>query len=367
MKIGIYTIHACNNFGALLQAYATARFLNGHGREAELVNIVTAKAEQKMNFVGSWKSVKGIISNIFAMVMPSARKKKRNLKFFRTLMPLSRIYNSISDVEKTPPQYNINIVGSDQVWNIEKGIKNVFYFLPFLNEKAVKISYASSFGNIHNANDYIPQITNFLSSFKSVSVREKDAADFLTNSCNVYAKHVLDPTFLLDAEQWEELAGKTPIIESDYILYYGFDKGSFCKKALNILRNETRMPIIGVSVSLFTPYKFDRFYREAGPKEFLNLIKNAKLIITSSFHGLALSINFRKNVIVLKHGTRMSRMESLLETFCIKGRIVSSIEELNELLNNRYALVYDDETCRRINMLVEDSREWLLKNTQDNE
>lgn len=87
-----------------------------------------------------------------------------------------------------------------------------------------------------------------------------------------------------------------------------------------------------MSVSTTTPYKFDKFIQEAGPKEFINLFKYASYVITSSFHGVAFSINFQKDFVAMRHGTRMERIESLLEIIGQRQRIVSNVQELEELL-----------------------------------
>lgn len=171
--------------------------------------------------------------------------------------------------------------------------------------------------------------------------------------------NVLDPTFLLDAQEWEQIMDKQAIFQGKYILYYGFDTSDFCAEAMRLLKKKLGMPVVGISVSLHSPYSFDCFYQQAGPCEFLNLIKNASVILTSSFHGMALSINFRKDFIVLKHGTRMSRMESLLSKFNLENRLISNIEKLDVLINKNFSINYN--ACETtINENVEFSRKWLI-------
>lgn len=183
---------------------------------------------------------------------------------------------------------------------------------------------------------------------------------FLTAECSLPTDNVLDPTFLLDAQEWEQIMDKQAIFKGKYILYYGFDTSDFCAEAIRLLKKKLGLPVVGISVSLHSPYSFDCFYQQAGPREFLNLIKNATLILTSSFHGMALSINFRKDFIVLKHGTRMSRMESLLANFNLKNRLVHNIDTLDDLVNYNIHVNYSD--CENtISEKVDYSRKWLVK------
>ena len=358
MNIGIYTIHACNNFGALLQAYATARFLKDNGYDAEIVNLMTIRDEKMMHYRYPCTNIKNIIFNIYAFLNPQIYKKIVNFNKFRKLLPLSKRYYSKKEIKNTPPKYDLHIAGSDQIWNMENENKEPFYFLSFLPSSYHRISFASSFGNVEAAKKNKDIIKKALSFFDYRSVREQDAAEFLTKECQLQTSCVLDPTFLLSSKQWDEIAGKEPIIKGKYILYYGFDKNEFCKNSIQIIRDRLKLPIIGISVSLHSPYNFDKFYQEAGPAEFLNLIKNATFIITSSFHGLALSINYRKDFVVLKHGTRMSRMESLLNQMKLKDRIINNTNQLNEIINTHPYIDYNILNTE-INNIIKESQRWL--------
>lgn len=332
MKVGIYTIHACNNFGAVLQAYATVTYIKRLGYEAEIVDITTQEAEKGFRYLGKWNTIKGFLSNIFSCLNPRIKKKTANFSRFRKKLTLSRRFYNYSEYASNPISYDVHLVGSDQVWNVENGLGDKFYFLPFLSSKECKVSFASSFGNIEAAKSYKGEITNLLSSFTCISVREEDACEFLIKECNIRATSVLDPTFLLSDKDWDNVADQKRLINKPYILYYGFDRGANVGEILKSAKQHTGCLLVGVSVTTHSPYKFDLFYQEAGPVEFLSLIKNAHLVITSSFHGMALSLNYRKDFIVIKNGTRMSRMESVLSQFGLINRIISSEKELNEII-----------------------------------
>lgn len=334
MKIGIYTIHSCNNFGALLQAYALSTFLIKNGYDAELVNIMSKEAERSCHYIDKWDNLKSIANNLFSIFNPYIHKKVKNFTCFMDELPLSKRYYCNEDYTKNPIEYDLHLVGSDQVWNVEKGLDDKFYFLPFLKSDAVKASFASSFGNVIAAEKYEHEIKSLLKSFSKVSVREKDAEIFLNVKCGIKATNVLDPTFLLSKNDWDLISGSSPIIKGKYILYYGFDRNQECGDILKRVKKQLGLPLIGISVSTSSPYRFDRFYQEAGPIEFLNLIKNASLILTSSFHGVAFALNFRKEFIVINHGTRMSRMESLLSLFDMRNRIISKCDDLQEMFTH---------------------------------
>ena len=260
MKIGIYTFHAETNFGAQLQAYATQRFLRDHGYDAEIVNVMTPVQESKMRYRYSWTNIKGFVLNIMRIIRPSIRKKIWNINKFHSLMHLSRRFYSEDEYIQSHQCYDVHLVGSDQVWNIENGFNDaLFYFLPFLSEGSIKVSYASSFGCSSIRSEDCLKLKKLLSSFYAISVREKSGVELIYKATNFQIKNVLDPTFLLNAEQWGSILPKERLVSKKYILYYGFDKSSKSYDMICEIKRFVGYPVVGVSVSLTSPYRFDHF------------------------------------------------------------------------------------------------------------
>lgn len=358
MRIGVYTIHADTNFGAQIQAYATQRFLKEHGLEAEIVNVMTPIQENRMNYRFSWMDIKGFILNIMRVIRPSVRKKICNMHKFHSLMSLSKRYFSEDEYIKCPQNYDVHLVGSDQVWNIENVKDDIpFYFLSFLPKTSKKVSYASSFGCEKIKEDVLLKLKNPLSSFSAISVREKSGAELVSKIINHPVKCVLDPTFLLNAEQWNSILPKERIYPKKYILYYGFDNSANSYAMISETKRILGYPLVGVSVSLTSPYRFDHFEMGAGPLEFLRLIRDAEFVVTSSFHGMALSINFQKNFLVLKHGTRMTRMESALETLGIENRIAGSVADVEPIVKND---IDYKGIANKMAAEIQNSKKWFL-------
>lgn len=341
MKVGIYTFHKETNYGAVLQAYATQYIIRSFGVETEIVNYYPREKEKRNSYIGKNDSLKSIIKNIYAVVNPMMWTKSKRFSEFHEMMSLSRRYETIDEIYQNPPVYDVHLVGSDQVWNLERGFsKRAFFFLDFLKRDEKRISYASSFGNADISSSTYPRLKDLLSKFSAISVREDSGVKLIEKATGLHAEHVLDPTLLLTRAQWQELSSDNPVVSGDYILYYGFDKDDTCRQMINMLCTTLRMPIIAVSVSPTIPYKVDKLIQSAGPKEFVNLFLNANYVITSSFHGVAFALNFQKDFVVMKHGTRMSRMESLLDMVSLKNRIVSSVPEMETLLENEIHVDY---------------------------
>lgn len=341
MKIGIYTVHIVHNYGAQLQAYATYRFLQHIclDSEIEFVNVVTSRP--KFN-------IRCFIKNLF----PSFWVRLIKFKKFHNLIPQSRRITP-KQLFHNPIDYDLHITGSDQIWNVSAGMRDYpVYFLPFINEKP-KISLASSFGVSDIPENIKIDVKKYLSSFDSLSVRESDGVKIL-KELELDAKQILDPTFWVNRDEWDKLAGDVPIIKGHYIVAYGFEVGSNIPQIfINKVKETYNLPVIGFDAA--RSFSYDRTYNIGGPKEFLNIFKYATVVITGSFHGTAFSIIFRKDFYVLPHSIRNSRMESLLNLFNLSNRMVS-VENLSELCVESIDYKKNEDT---IYELQNDTRQYI--------
>lgn len=359
MKIGIYTIHADNNYGAMLQAYATQKALEKIGVDSELVNLYPKEKEKKNKYSYPSNSIRNLAKNIYSICNHKVRLKSKRFADFHNSMKLSKRYYSLDEIYHNPPIYDIHLVGSDQVWNLENGLKGrAFYFLDFLSSHENIMSYASSFGSdVINEEDKL--ILKFLlKKFRYISVREHSGVDLIKKSTGLNAALVMDPTFLLNQEDWEKLAGKYPLINDDYILAYGFAKKLETNQLIDIIKRKYNMPVIGISVSIHHPFNYDSFYQEAGPIEFLNLIKNAKFVITASYHGAAFAIHFKKDFFVSRHPTRNSRIETMLALTGLEDRMID-LSNSASYKNKKMTINYSPSVLSKITKLSEYSFNWL--------
>ncbi len=356
LKIGIFTFHAHHNYGAMLQTFATLYTLKKFGYNAEVVNVYSKELERENFFRKKPKSLKSFLQYVYALFDLKSQKKAQLFEQFHDSLPLSRRYYNYESFYKDYPQYDIYLVGSDQVWNVEYGLKDRnYFFLDFLPSSAKKISYAPSFGNYNVPKEYYPRLKALLSSFRFISVREAAGVPLIKDITGRECVQTLDSTFLLDGEEWIKMTDEKPLIEGNYILYYGFDKNPSSQEILNQIKNDLHMPIVGISVSLTIPYKMDRFYKAAGPKEYVNLLRYASYVVTSSFHGVAFAVHFKRDFLVLPTGTRMSRMESLLQLLNLEQRIVYSVENYKKVsLSVNYPLIED-----KIQKARQQSLNWL--------
>ena len=233
------------------------------------------------------------------------------------------------------------IAGSDQIWNQQIPLEErKIFFLDFV-KKAKKISYAASIGRDTIEEQEKQQISQLLDRFDAISIRENTGVKLYQPLTKNKIENVLDPTLLLNCNEWDEIA-KTPNIKKDYIFSYtlGADR--------NILDNIDSISE-KLNIGITEIYYKKNFKNEitnindAGPKEFVGLIKNAKYVVTNSFHGMVFSILYKKDFWVFTRGKMNSRIYDLLEILDLKDRIIESDTNINEIdLNSKidYNKVY---------------------------
>lgn len=312
MRVGIYTAHLVHNYGAQLQAYATLRFLQSIKPDCffELVNVITSRPKP---------SIRLFISSL----LPSHILRRKRFEKFHAAMPHSKTLQP-DQLFAHPLIYDLHIVGSDQIWNVSNGMRKYpVYFLPFVKDKP-KISLASSFGVSEIPDSVKKDVKRYLETFDSISVREKEGVKIL-HELGIHATQILDPTFWISEKHWSQLAGDIPIIQGNYVAAYGFELSNKVQSLIDAAQKIYSLPVIGLDAARL--FRYDKTYNCGGPKEFLNIIKFSKVVITGSFHGTAFSIIFRKNFFVLPHSLRNSRIQSLLETMHLNDRLLYSDPE----------------------------------------
>lgn len=361
MRIGLYTIHAVYNVGAMLQTFALITVLKRRGCDVEIINVLTEELDRRNHHRGNTSPFRSFLRKMYIYVHPGIRRMEQNFEGFHKKFPLTKRYYSNKEYIESPNQYDIHLVGSDQVWNTQKGYKHSeLCYLNYLPKEAVKKSYASSFGTTEIIKDD-GKIREALLSFTSLSVREDKAVDFVERLIGKKCDQVLDPTFLLMSEEWNQFLEEKPIVKGKYILYYGVNED---KSTWDILCEAKRMlnaKLVGYPGPLPPKYHFDKYIYNGGPLQFINLIKNAEMVITSSYHGLAFAINYHKKFMLVKYGERMERMESLLRLLNANEFFVRTQEDVIRILelNNSSRLAQIHE---RLNVERDKSLRWLYKN-----
>ncbi len=322
-KVGILTFHRAINYGAVLQAYALNESIKNIGYAPVTIDYKNPHIEKIYDPIHfNYRSLKSFIGGV--LTYNRRQKKKKSFEDFRTKF---FVLDQISDLYDKKYIKHLNLykkflTGSDQVWNYAHTQFDKAYFLDFISDSSKKNSYAASFGFDWIPVEYVADYKKLLEDFNHISVREEQGAAIIKRLLNRKAEVVLDPTMLLSKNDWVKISEDYRREKRDYILIYQVATSqSLLDFAVN-LSKETNREIICISDALRKRIKAT-YVAGVGPQEFLGLLKNAKYIITNSFHGTAFSINFNKLFFVemLPPPAKVnSRLENILDTFNLRSR-----------------------------------------------
>ena len=382
-KIGIITILKCNNFGAELQAYATQKKLQQMGYDAEIIDYLYYKhpdfkftRQAKPVWKRSFKTdiidyikyqIVGKMLNVIGVVFI---KKQRILNekfndFHLKNTKLSRTYNSIEELYASKMNYDVYMVGSDQVWNPGTGTNLSPYFLTFAPKGAKRVAYASSFG-VSNIPDVLKQTyTEWINNIDYLSVREDAGAHIIEQLTGRESTVVLDPTLLLRKEEWIELFGN-PNQENGYVLIYETYRSAKLLQMAYYYGLKHQVPIYRIQTRAILNKKDEGVVNleDCGPEDFVRLIANAGLVLTGSFHGTAFSVNMGVPFysVLLRERKNNSRITSLLHKLDLENRIIYEDDPF-DIINWD---AYDVEKSQKLLQLErENSLAYLKKSIDD--
>ena len=333
-----------NNYGGLLQAFALQKVVKSLGFDVVTNNTmlrekpkITVKKVIRYGINLAKRIVKKILSYKFLTEQQYKIVAQNTSKFVNKFID-NQCINYLS--EKEIDKFDIFIVGSDQVFR--KRWSNVTkYFLEDLKDRndKIKFTYAASFGT-DDLSEWTPDDVEICKTlapkFKAVSVREDSGIEIFRNVFNVKAEHVLDPTLLLEKEEYlKTIDDEDSTIRHNVLMCYVLDKTPEKTAIVDSVKEKLNLQLLEVMQE--EPLTIDT--KDVSKCIFPSVSKwlagfrDAKFVVTDSFHGTVFSIIFQKPFIVIGNQMRgLSRMSSLLTIFGLKERLISTESELKESL-----------------------------------
>ena len=332
LKIGILTFWWSNdNYGQLLQCYALQKYLRDAGYEAFLIRYIKNNDVPKtsliirilkgLNPIRLYKHFEYIVN--LKKSIKEEKKYNRHFDDFRKnyIVQSEKIYTSYEQLKENPPEADIYIVGSDQVWNLNfsnrlSEVKKLIhaYFLDFGNPSVKRMSYAASWSRNDLTSEIAEEIRPLLKKFNYVSVREKNGIELCKKCGYDKAEFRCDPTLLNDASCYRNLYKNNISAKQNkkYIFVYrlsnpcDFDIASIYKWAA-----ERNLEVIYVPGNNF----YDKYKKTfATIEDWLYLIDNAEYVITNSFHCCVFSLLFKKKFAVVPLTGNLKGMNTRLDT-----------------------------------------------------
>lgn len=331
-KIGILTWHYYPNFGSGLQAFALQSIIQSLGYEALIINYRNPIFGRSI----WWKNfVKKVIQYTVAPFNKAIKNKtisETAIYQKKHLNQTSRFYEP-SDLYEISKEYNCIVYGSDQIW--APNVYNPIYMGAYVSDPVRKISYAASIGLNDIPDDMVENYKHNLSTFHAVAVRENEGMELLSQRCGIEATVVLDPTLMVDVEEYREMQRPVCGIEGKYVFCYFLNKEHQYKEKVKQYAEEHNFQVIGVSDKADDATWMNRL-TNIGADQFLWLINHAETIFTDSYHGSIFSLLFHKNLWTFVRFAedspicQNSRIRQLQANFNIAHRIISAKSEIDD-------------------------------------
>ena len=356
MRIGIITTVLSNNYGGILQNYALQTALKRLNYEVTTLGY-TVSIPLKIKALSICKRLLLFLSGKKVKIKGWPSKKQEAIINSNTDRFIKKYINEIKrydikDIAKYDScGYDAIVVGSDQVW---RGTRNKLpMFLYGFTKTPILISYAASFGIDTWQFDAqtTSAIKDSLARFKAISVRESSAVTLIQQELGLKAQHVLDPTMLLNKEDYCSIIGTD--IPKNQVMVYILDKSDFKTNVANLVANQFGYK----KITVMSKYHFGEYPCPIEDcvfppvEDWLKGFRDSKFVVTDSFHGTVFSIIFNKPFVTINNSARGSaRFQSLLSMFGLESRLVSSVEQANKI-------ICEPIDYNNVNRIIESKRE----------
>lgn len=348
MRIGLFTIFRCVNYGAVLQALALKHVLSRQFPDASVEIINHLMDPRDNHLLGKvtnpntpwfqrWRNKQKFQKKFYRSDLFEVRRAKTVRLIEKVLQPTEELFTNPEALATLSP-YDVVVVGSDQVWNPE--LNHDFpinqYLCTTFPEKQRRVSYAASFGVGELPDEVKPVYRDALSKFTLITVREETGAkicEMLSGSCPPV---VLDPTMLLDAAEWRTLTASLrsePVTDAGNYLFAYWVRTPIQADidALAVYAQQAGMPIRLTVAGQLPKLNFPAMVLpqvDADPIDLVRLLDASAGVITDSFHGLQFSVNLSKPVLALGDLSNPHSKASRLVDFCARCGLTGACAEL---------------------------------------
>jgi hypothetical protein len=331
----------------------------------------------EVDFIDYWPKYHHIAYNLFSV---SALKKRSTLgkvkyilyfliKFRRLYLRRRSFLNFIHKTLILPrtsynneifnnKQYDVVVYGSDQIWrNLNLSGFHGFDKMYFADKQSIAdkhISYAASMGEICKNEEEIRFLKKSLLNFNAISVRENNLKDLIIN-LGFQVELVLDPVFILNRLHWKKLINRNlQLPRKPYVLFYHLIYSKEAIKYVNKIALEMNLDIVEIPGEIY-PFAFGKRYAQTiSPQDFITYINYASYVVSTSFHGVAFSLIFKKQFTAIGMGSNSERTISLLTLLDIRDRYFCN--EYN------YKKIDYKKVTPTLDKYIKDSTSYLMRN-----
>lgn len=358
MNVKVITRHGPSNYGSLLQSFATVKAVEKLGHRCEIIDYRRPDERGLKSITTALNAKEGWRGNLLkraayiALRWPEEGYAQHCFDNFRhRLLKLTNKVGTLNELRNLDA--DVFMTGSDQVWGPIGGDPyDATYFLEFADGRR-RVAYAASFGRTAFSTELMREYSRKLRAYDIITVREDSAADIIENMGLPRPQQVVDPTLLLDGNQWRESFG-IPKPQGGsrgrYVLVYQIHNNPTLDDYATMIARHKGLPLYRVTPFLHQLRRGGRLKLLPSPEEFLSIIDNAELMVTDSFHGTAFAINLNTDFVeILPNNGTSVRNQSLLRLTGLTDRLISNPED-KAIADTKIDFV-------RVNHIIKDARE----------
>lgn len=330
-----YNIY-CNftNYGSALQTWGLHQAIKKTGNVPVLVDYCpdVLKDKDPLNpYKNMWD--KDDESRIMVeLTLPAIRVnyKKFDQFYHERFDRTKRAYTSANFVS-VMDEVDSFVCGSDTIFCPDEfGFDDGFY-ANFPCMRGNSVAYAPSFGDPHFSNEDYIKLNERLQNFKALGLREQMMVPYVRDHVTVPVEKVIDPTLLLTQNDYDTIAAER-IVDEPYLLLYARRYNPRMEAYAEKMASEKGWKIVDISLRATNAEKGHLMFYEAGVEEFLSLIKHAEYIVTNSFHGMIMSVQYRRPFVVFSREQCDTKITELLELFGLSDRmLINGMEQFEPI------------------------------------
>jgi len=349
-RVGLFSIPNYFNYGTQLQLYSLQTAIERAGYFCSVINYVMAP----LSSVAVTNRLENILRHPYRVPVGLVRRAYRRYvmtrnrrqvalfqDFQKKYIKLSgAVFSSPEELLSAPPVFDAYVVGSDQVWSPLGHLGDNAFFLEFA-DPGKRIAYAPSLGVEVIPADAIEWLREGVAGIDHLSVRELTGARLIMTHFEREAEVVVDPTLLLTADDWRRVKQST-IVPNDFILQYTLCGDRYIRVHADKIAKELGIPLVVLPKhprDILSASRNKILLYDVGPREFVDLVSNARLVLTDSFHGTVFSVIFNRPFFSFRRyddsvqSATFSRIADFLGKLGLQGRIMNheSAQDLQSL------------------------------------
>ncbi len=301
MRIGVLTFHRVFNPGAFFQCFATVNLLRGLGHEPVVIDYTNPK--QRYSPISRLVKHPRLLLRLHDQIDDYNRNKA--FSSCLKLLPLSARYCNHNQLSNA--KFDSVLVGADIVWDYQnRGLgQDPIYFGAYLNTKSL-IAFAPSCGAVDLTKPIPKYVVNGISLFSHISVRDANTSALVQNITGKCPRQIADPAISLELKISNSSEGEK------VLLVYGHESTihpSIRKK----IRDFAATNNLVIESVIYRNRWVDKNYVGATPYQWLDKIRNAKYVFTTTFHGTVFSVLLCKQFVTFYNNAMSSKTKPFLE------------------------------------------------------